>query len=136
MRRRHPTPYEYEYKEQRPYKQRLQRNPLLKALDTVLFIAVIILPLIGLALRLFGYPVVPDLWLAGYTAVTQTVAGLLFILFTACGVGGFGKVGYFFTHTRGKRWMTTEEAKGNTYLIGVIMLVMGILISLLTFKML
>lgn len=136
MHHHHPTPYEYEHKEDRPYKQRRKRNPLLKALDIVLFIAVIPLPLVGLILLLCGYQVVPPLWLAAYAAVTQTVAGLLFLILTACNVGGFGKVGYFFTHTRGKRWMTAEEAKGNTYLFGFLMLVLGILLTLLTIKML
>ena len=78
----------------------------------------------------------PVLALTAYTAIAQVGAGLLFIILTALGVGGFGKVGFFFTHTRGKRWMTTAEAKGNTFLFGFIMLTIGVLAGLLTIKML
>ena len=58
----------------------------------------------------------------------------LLLLLTACGVGGFGKVGYFFSRTHGRRWMTTEEAKTNTYLFGVVMLIIGVLVALLALK--
>ena len=139
--RRHPRPtyrptYEYEYKEPSIYKQRIRRDPRLKALDVFLFLLVIPLPLAGLILELAGVSPVPGLALAAYTAITQVGAGLLFIILTALGVGGFGKVGFFFTHTRGKRWMTTAEAKGNTFLFGFIMLTIGVLAGLLTIKML
>ena len=134
MRRRRQTTYEYEYKEHSPYKHHHKRNPYLKALDTFLFILVIPVPLIGLVLHLSDIGLSP-VHLGLYTAATQTLAGLLFLILTACGVGGFGKVGYFFTHTRGKRWMTTEEAKGNTYLFGFFMLIIGVLVGLLTLKL-
>ena len=131
---RHPTPYEYEHKGDRPHKQRRKHSPVLRAVDLLLFIAVIPLPIVVLILLLCGCAVVPPLWLLAYSAVTQTTAGLLFLILTACNVGGFGKVGYFFTHTHGKRWMTTEEAKGNTYLFGFLMLVVGVLLILWTIK--
>lgn len=139
--RRRPRPtyrptYEYEYKEPSIYKQRIRRNPRLKALDVFLFLLVIPLPLVGLVLELSGVSPVSTLVLAAYTAAAQTTAGLLFILLTAFGVGGFGKVGFFFTHTRGKRWMTTAEAKGNTFLFGFVMLLIGVLAALFTIKML
>ena len=136
MRPHHPTPYEYEHKSSRPHKHRRKRNPVLRALDMLLFAAVIPLPLLALILQLAGYALVPPLWLCAYAAVTQTLAGVLFLTLTAGGVGGFGKVGYFFTHTHGKRWMTTEEAKGNTCLFGFLMLVLGILLIFGTIKML
>ena len=128
--------YEYDYgvHTDSEYHQRRPRNPYLRFLDTVLFTLVILLPLIGLVMWLAEIPI-PLTLLGYYTAAAQTAAGLLFLILTACGVGGFGKVGYFFTHTRGKRWMTTKEAKTNTYLFGVIMLVIGLLVLLLTLKM-
>ena len=131
--RRRKYEYEYGYHTDSDYKQRRPRNPFLRFVDTVLFGLVIILPLVGLAMWLADIPL-PIFWLGIYTAAAQTVAGLLFLILTACGVGGFGKIGYFFTHTRGKRWMTTKEAKANTYLFGFIMLVIGILVLLLTLK--
>ncbi|MBQ7088175.1 MAG: hypothetical protein IJN04_00830 [Clostridia bacterium] len=125
--------YEYGYHTDSDYKQRHQRNPRLRVLDTVLFVLVILLPLMGLAMWLAELPI-PLFWLGIYTAVTQILAGALFLILTACGVGGFGKVGYFFTRTYGRRWMTTEEAKSNTILFGIIMLVIGVLVALLTLK--
>lgn len=133
MARRDTRAYEYEYGYHSEHRHRRKRNPRLRLLDTVLLITVIIVPLIGLILWLLDVPV-PLFWLGLYTTVTQTVGGLLFVIFTACGVGGFGKVGYFFSHTRGKRWMTPKEAKGNTYLFGTIMLTIGVLVALWTFK--
>ena len=124
---------EYEYGYHADYKHRRKRNPALRAVDIILFLLVIPLPIAALLLWLLEVPV-PLLALGFYTAVTQTVAGLLFLILTARGVGGFGKVGYFFTHTRGKRWMTTDEAKGNTYLFGGIMLIIGVLIGLWCFN--
>lgn len=134
MRRRRHT-YEYEYAEPSVYKQKIRRNPKRKVLDILLFCLVIPLPAIGVGLRLIGVPI-PALLLAAYSAATLTTAGLLFIILTACNVGGFGKVGFFFTHTHGKRWMTTAEAKGNTYLFGFIMLLIGVMAALFTFKLL
>lgn len=125
--------YEYGYHTDSDYKQRHHRSPRLRVLDTVLFVSVIILPLIGLAMWLIDLPI-PLFWLGIYTAVTQVLAGALFLILTACGVGGFGKVGYFFSRTHGRRWMTTEEAKTNTILFGIIMLVIGVLVALLTLK--
>ena len=134
MARRNAREYEYEYGyHHSDYKQRRKRNPRLRFLDTVLFSMVILLPLIGLLLWLLEVPV-PLFWLGLYTSIVQSVAGLLFLILTARSVGGFGKVGYFFSRTHGKRWMTPEEAKGNTYLFGTAMLVIGILVALLTFK--
>ena len=134
-RRHYVNEYEYGYQGDPDYKQRRHRDPRLRLLDRILFLLVIPLPLVALALYLLELPV-PLVWLGLYVAVTQTVAGLLFIILTACNVGGFGKVGYFFTHTKGKRWMTTEEAKTNTFLFGFIMLVVGVMVGLLVFKML
>lgn len=135
MRRHHPTTYEYEHREPSFYKQKIRHNPKLRALDILLFCLVIPLPAIGVGLRLIGLPI-PALLLAAYSAVTLTAAGLLFIILTTCNVGGFGKVGFFFSHTRGKRWMTTEEAKSNTYLFGFIMLLIGVMSILFTVKLL
>ncbi|MBR5524761.1 MAG: hypothetical protein IKU51_05810, partial [Clostridia bacterium] len=126
MRRRRQTAYEYEDKEPRVYKQKIRRSPRLKVLDVLLFLLVIPAPAIGVGLRLIGLPI-PSLLLAAYSAVTLTAAGLLFIILTACNVGGFGKVGFCFSHTHGKRWMTTAEAKGNTYLFGFFMLLIGVM---------
>ena len=134
-RRQYISEYEYGYQGDPAYRQRLPRNPRLRRLDRLLFFFVVPVPVVGLILLLVGVAV-PPLLLGLYAALTQTAAGLLFITLTALGVGGFGKVGFFFTHTRGKRWMTTEEAKANTYLFGVIMLTIGVLAGLLTFKML
>ena len=131
--KRNYNEYEYGHHHQPEYKRRRKRNPRLKVLDTVLFTLVIVAPLTGLAMWLVEVPI-SLLWLGWYTAITQVVAGTLFLVLTSLGVGGFGKVGYFFTHTRGKRWMTTDEAKGNAYLIGGFMLIIGILVALLTFK--
>lgn len=131
----HHHDYEYEHREHAVYREKIKRTPRLRALDVLLFIIVIPIPAAGVALHLLGHPVVPALWLAVYAAVTQTVAGLLFLILTTCDVGGFGKVGFFFTHTHGKRWMTTEEAKSNTFLFGFIMLAIGIMAALLAFKM-
>ena len=128
--------YDYGYSDSIPHGERSHRNPRLVLLDGVLFFLVIPVPIIGLILQLANVALVPPVVLAAYAAVTQTVAGLLFLVLTACGVGGFGKVGYFFTHTRGKRWMTTKEAKQNTYLFGVIMLTIGILLICWTVKLL
>ena len=136
MRRRRRHTYEYGYSEPAPHHQRVSRNPRLAALDWLLFFAVIPVPLLGLLLQVIDAAFVPVLWLVAYTAVAQTLAGLLFLILTACGVGGFGKVGYFFTHTRGKRWMTTKEAKQNTYLFGFIMLAIGVVMALGAYKML
>ena len=135
---RHKRKYEYEYgySDSSAYREKIQRNPRLVVLDGILFFLVIPVPVIGGILEMTHLALVPTLWLAAYTAVAQTVAGLLFIIFTACGVGGFGKVGYFFSHTRGKRWMTTAEAKSNTYLFGFIMLMIGLLAILWTVKIL
>ena len=124
---------EYEYGYHSDYKHRRKRNPVLRTVDIILFLLVIPLPIAALLLWLLEVSV-PLLALGFYTAITQTVAGLLFLILTARGVGGFGKVGYFFTHTRGKRWMTTDEAKGNTYLFGGIMLIIGVLIGLWCFN--
>lgn len=131
--RHHPT-YEYEQHHHSPYRHKRHRRPVLVALDVILLCGVVGVPLLGLVRWLCGAEV-PLLQLGIYTTVTQTAAGLLFILLTACNVGGFGKVGYFFTHTRGKRWMTTREAKSNTYLVGGFMLTLGILVGMLTLKM-
>lgn len=125
--------YEYGYHADTEYKQRRPRNPVLRFVDTVLFFLVILLPLIGFAMWLVELPV-PLFWVGIYTAAAQILAGLLFLILTACGVGGFGKVGYFFTRTYGRRWMTTKEAKTNTYLFGFIMLVIGVLVALLSLK--
>lgn len=133
MARRNNRRYEYEYGYRAEYKQRLERNPRMRLLDRLLFFFTLPVPLIGLVMYLIGINI-PVLWLSGYAAVVLTVAGLLFLIFTACGAGGFGKVGYFFSHTRGKRWMTPEEAKGNTYLFGFIMLVLGLLSALVFLK--
>ena len=133
-RRRYVSEYEYGYQGDPDYRQRRHRNPALRLLDRILFLFVIPLPLAVLGLWLLELPI-PLLALGFYVAVTQTAAGLLFIVLTACNVGGFGKVGYFFTHTRGKRWMTTKEAKQNTYLFGFLMLVLGILLLLWTIKL-
>ena len=135
MRRSHNT-YEYERREHAVYREKIRHKTGLRVLDVFLFILVVPVPASGVALHLLGMPVVPALWLAAYAAVTQTVAGLLFLILTICDVGGFGKVGFFFTHTQGKRWMTTEEAKANTFLFGFIMLVIGVMAILLTIKML
>lgn len=135
MRRRRHTAYEYEYHEPSVYRQKIRRNPRLRALDILLFCLAIPVPAIGVGLRLAGLPV-PALLLTVYSAVVETAAGLLFIILTACNVGGFGKVGFFFTHTHGKRWMTTAEAKGNTYLFGFILLLIGIMSILFTIKLL
>lgn len=134
MRRRRHHTYEYGYRDDRPYEEKVHRNPKLVWLDRLLFVLVIPVPLIGLLLQIAKIAFVPVVVLTAYTAVVQTVAGLLFLILTAANVGGFGKVGYFFTHTHGKRWMTTKEAKQNTYLFGVIMLVIGVLMILWTFK--
>lgn len=133
MARRNNRRYEYEYGYRAEYKQRLERNPRMRLLDRILFFFTLPVPLIGLVMYLIGINI-PVLWLSGYAAVVLTAAGLLFLIFTACGTGGFGKVGYFFSHTRGKRWMTPEEAKGNTYLFGFIMLVLGLLSALVFLK--
>ena len=125
--------YEYGYHTDSEYKQRHPRSPRRRVLDTVLFVMVILLPLIGLVMWLADLPI-SLFWLGIYTAVTQILAGTLFLILTACGVGGFGKVGHFFTRTYGRRWMTTEEAKTNTYLFGVIMLIIGVLVALLALK--
>lgn len=135
MRRRRHTTYEYESHEPSIYKQKIRHSPRLKALDRLLFCLVIPLPLLGFVLQAVSVPI-PAVLLTAYTAVAQTVAGLLFIVLTACNVGGFGKVGFFFTHTRGKRWMSTAEAKTNTFLFGFIMLVIGVMAGLWTIKML
>lgn len=129
MAHRNQRRYEYEYGYHSDYKQRRERNPRLRALDYLLFFLVIPVPLAGLVMYLIGIPL-PMLWLSGYAAVALTSAGALFLTLTACGVGGFGKVGYFFSHTHGKRWMTPAEAKGNTYLFGFILLVIGLLSAL------
>ena len=136
VRRRKHRYDEYEYGHHghhSHHSHRRKRNPALRTLDILLFVLVIPLPLAALLLWLLGVNI-PILGLGIYTAVTQTAAGLLFLILTSRGVGGFGKVGYFFTHTRGKRWMTTDEAKGNTYLFGGIMLIIGILIGLWCFN--
>lgn len=134
-RRRYVSEYEYGYQGDPDYRQRRHRNPVLRLLDRILFLFVIPLPLAALGLWLLELPV-PLVALGFYVAFTQTAAGLLFIVLTACNVGGFGKVGYCFTHTKGRRWMTTEEAKTNTFLFGFIMLVIGVMVGLLVFKML
>ena len=134
MRRNKHRYDEYEYGHHHSeHSHRRKRNPRLQALDTFLFIMVIPLPLAAFLLWLLGVNI-PILGLGISTAVTQTAAGLLFLILTSRRVGGFGKVGYFFTHTRGKRWMTSDEAKGNTYLFGGIMLIIGILIGLWCFS--
>lgn len=135
-RRRHTYEYGYGYSESSPYRERIRRNPALAVLDGVLLFLVIPVPVVGVALELFHMALIPTVWLAAYSAVVLTSAGLLFLILTACGVGGFGKVGYFFTHTHGKRWMSTKEAKGNTYFFGFIMLVIGLLAVLWTVKIL
>lgn len=125
---------EYEYGHHHSeHKHRRKRNPRLRWLDRVLFALVILLPLTGFVMWLVDVPISTAL-LGYYSAAAQIIAGLLFLTLTALGVGGFGKVGYFFTHTRGKRWMTTDEAKGNTYLFGGFMVIIGVLLALLTFK--
>ena len=133
-RRRRRYTYEYEEYEPTPYKERVHRRRALVLLDGLLFFLVIPVPLFGWMFQLADIPLVPVLQLLIYTAGTQTLAGFLFLLLTARDVGGFGKVGFFFTHTRGKRWMTTDEAKGNTYLFGGIMLIIGVLIGLWCFN--
>ena len=135
MARRHNRAYEYEYAYHSEHKHRRERNPRLRLLDTGLFILVILLPLVGLVMYFLDIPL-PVLLLSGYSTVVLIVAGLLFLILTASGVGGFGKVGYCFSHTRGKRWMTPAEAKGNTYLFGFILLILGLLCGLLTLKIL
>ena len=135
MRRHRHRTYEYGYNEDSPYREKIHRNPTLVLLDRLLFFLTIPVPLIGLVLQVAKISFVPVIVLAAYTAVVQTLAGLLFLILTAANVGGFGKVGYFFTHTRGKRWMTTKEAKQNTYLFGFIMLVIGVLMILWTLKL-
>lgn len=135
MRRHRHHTYEYGYNEDHPYKERIHRNPALVLLDRLLFVLVIPIPLIGLLLQIAKISFVPVGVLVAYTAVVQTLAGLLFLILTAANVGGFGKVGFFFTHTRGKRWMSTKEAKQNTYLFGFIMLVIGVLMILWAFKL-
>lgn len=137
MRRHRHTAYEYEHENREPsvYKQKIRRNPKLKLLDVLLFLLVIPTPAVGVGLRLAGLPI-PSLLLAAYSGVALTGAGMLFIVLTACNVGGFGKVGFCFSHTHGKRWMTTAEAKGNTYLFGFIMLLIGVMAVLFTFKLL
>ena len=135
-RKRRKYNYEYEYgvHTDSEYHQRRPRNPALRLLDVVLFSLVILLPLIGFVMWIAEIPI-SLIALGYYSAAVQIVAGLLFLILTACGVGGFGKVGYFFSHTRGKRWMTTKEVKTNTYLFGFFMLVIGVLILLLTLRM-
>lgn len=133
-RRRYISEYEYGYQDDPEYRRRRPRNPRLRLLDRVLFFLVIPVPVIGFLLHFLELTIPLDL-LKTYVAITQTAAGALFLLLTSLGVGGFGKVGYFFTHTRGKRWMTTDEAKGNTYLFGVIMLAIGVLMGLNLLKM-
>lgn len=133
-RKRRKYEYDYGVHTDSEYHQRRPRNLFSRLLDIVLLTLVILLPLVGFVMWLAEIPI-PLTLLGYYTAAAQTAAGLLFLILTACGVGGFGKVGYFFTHTRGKRWMTTKEAKTNTYLFGVIMLVIGLLVLLLTLKM-
>lgn len=123
---------EYHYSHHHHRKRR--RNPRLVALDTVLFILVIIVPIIGAIMLWLGIAI-PLRLLGVYTAIVQIVAGVLFLVFTACGVGGFGKASYFFSRTyHGKRWVSSREAKGNTYLVGSILLTIGILVGLLTLK--
>ena len=134
LRRRHRT-YEYEYNEPTPYHERIRRSLGSVLLDGLLFFLVIPVPLIGLILHLTKVAPFPALWLVAYTAVTQTMAGLLFLFLTARRVGGFGKVGFFFSRTHGKRWMTTKEARQNTYLFGFILLVIGVLMILWTMKL-
>lgn len=135
MRRRHRYTYEYETNEPTPYTERIGRRPGWILLDGFLLFLVIPVPVIGFLLKWIDAITLPALWLIGYTAITQSVAGLLFLLFTACRVGGFGKVGFFFSHTRGKRWMNTKEARQNTYLFGFLMLTMGVLLTLWTLKL-
>lgn len=138
MRRHHNRAYEYEYghSDSGHYREKIRRKPHRVLLDGILFFLVIPLPIFGAVLELTKVAFVPTLWLAVYAAIAQTVAGLLFLILTACGVGGFGKIGYFFTHTHGKRWMSSKEAKGNTYLFGFIMLIIGLLCILWTIKLL
>ena len=76
------------------------------------------------------------IWDYYWLPIVGFTAGLLFLILTARGVGGFGKVGYCFSHTQGKRWMTPAEAKGNTYLFGFILLIIGLLCGLLTLRIL
>lgn len=135
-RRRRTYEYDYDYLESDAYKERIRRTPQSVVLDGLLFFLAIPVPLIGLVLYLTDMAAIPALWLTAYTAVTQTLAGLLFLILTACRVGGFGKVGFFFTHTRGKRWMNTKEARQNTYLFGFLMLTLGVLMILWTIKLL
>ena len=136
MSRRRRRTYEYDVNEPTPYKERAYRTPQSVMLDGLLFFLAIPVPLIGLLLYLTNAAAIPALWLVAYTAVVQTLAGLLFLILTACRVGGFGKVGFFFTHTRGKRWMNTKEARQNTYLFGFLMLTLGVLMILWTIKLL
>ena len=131
--RRKPKYSEYDYAHHSEYHRHHRRNPRLQALDVILFSLVIPLPLAALLLWLLEVPV-PILGLGIYAAITQIAAGLLFLILTARGVGGFGKVGYFFSRTRGKRWMNTSDAKGNTYLFGSIMLIIGLLLALWCFN--
>lgn len=133
-RRRHRT-YEYGYNEPTPYHERIRRSLGSVLLDCLLFFLVILVPLIGLLLYLTKVVPIPALWLVAYTAVTQTLAGLLFLILTARQVGSFGKVGFFFSRTHGKRWMTPKEARQNTYLFGFIMLIIGVLMILWTMKL-
>ena len=138
MRRHHRHTYEYGYgySDSSPYREKVERKPRRVLLDGFLFFFVIPVPIIGAVLELAKVAFVPTLWLSIYAAIAQTTAGLLFLILTACGVGGFGKVGYFFTHTHGKRWMSTKEAKSNTYFFGFIMFTIGLLCILWTVKIL
>lgn len=126
--------YEYSHSHHSHHHHHRKRNPRKVALDTVLFILVIVVPIVG-ALMLWLEIDLPIRLVGAYTAVAQTVAGTLFLVFTARGVGGFGKASHFFSRTHhGKRWVSTREAKGNTYLVGSIQLTIGILVGLLTLK--
>ena len=83
MRRRRHRTYEYGYNEPSPYHERIRRSPGSVLLDGLLFFLVIPVPLIGLLLYLTEVVPIPALWLVAYTAVTQTLAGLLFLILTA-----------------------------------------------------
>ena len=123
---------EYQYSHHVHHKRR--RNPRKFALDLLLFTLVVLVPVIGGVMLWLEIPL-PIKWLGVYTAIAQSLAGVLFLIFTARGVGGFGKTSHFFSRTyHGKRWVSTREAKGNTYLVGSIMLTIGILVALLTIK--
>ena len=101
------------------------------AVEFALLFIVAIVPILAIILCAAGVQI-PKSVIGIYSSVAFTVAGALFIAFSSKEKFGFGKEGWGFNRFHGIKWMSKEEVKENTAVLGGLLIAIGIFFAVIT----